>query len=117
MAAAIELVLDCADLDAQAAFWAATLGYEPVGTAGQYRALAPPAGQTGPRLILQQVPEPRITKNRMHLDVLTDDVAAEADRLVALGARARGDAFEEHGYHWQPLADPEGNEFCVCACR
>jgi predicted enzyme related to lactoylglutathione lyase len=116
MAAAIELVLDCADLETQARFWAAALGYEPVGTAGQYRALAPPAGQTGPRLILQQVPEPRTTKNRMHVDVLTDDVAAEADRLLGLGARVRGDVLEEHGYRWLPMADPEGNEFCVCAC-
>lgn len=116
MAAAIELVLDCADPERQSAFWAAALGYEPVGAAGQYRALAPPAGASGPRLILQQVPEPRRAKNRMHLDVLTDDVASEVQRLVGLGARIVGDVIEEHGHRWRPMADPEDNEFCVCAC-
>jgi len=116
MSAAIELVLDCADLEAQATFWAAALGYEPVGAAGQYRLLLPPAGATGPRFILQQVPEPRTAKNRMHLDIVTDDVAGDVDRLVALGAEPRGDLIEEHGHRWLPMADPEGNEFCVCAC-
>jgi hypothetical protein len=116
MAAGIELVLDCVDPARQAAFWAAALGYEPAGAAGQYQALAPPAGTPGPRLILQRVPEPRVAKNRMHLDVITDDVTGEVDRLVALGARVVGDVIEEHGYRWRPMADPEGNEFCVCAC-
>jgi len=116
MSAAIELVLDCADLEAQATFWAAALGYEAVGAAGQYRLLAPPAGATGPRFILQQVSEPRTAKNRMHLDILTDDVTGDVDRLVALGAESRGEVIEEHGHRWIPMADPEGNELCVCAC-
>ena len=116
MVAAIELVLDCADLDRQARFWAAALGYEPFVSAGQYRALTAPAGASGPKLILQQVPESRTAKNRMHLDVITDDVETAAARLVVLGAHRRGDAIAEHGHRWIPMADPEGNEFCVCAC-
>jgi hypothetical protein len=52
----------------------------------------------------------------MHLDVVTDDVAGEVDRLVALGARVVGEVIEEHGHRWRPMADPEDNEFCVCAC-
>lgn len=115
--ARIQLVLDCADPDKLARFWAAALGYERVGDAGQYVALAPAAGAEGPPLLLQQVPEARAAKNRMHLDVLADDVDAEVARLAALGARAVSDAIAEHGHQWVPMVDPEGNEFCVCnAC-
>ena len=116
MAAAIELVLDCADPVRQAAFWAAALGYELVGAAGQYHMLAPPSGESGPPLMLQQVAEPRRSKNRMHLDVMTDDVEGEVDRLVSLGARIAGEIVEELGHRWRPMADPEDNEFCVCSC-
>ena len=109
----LDIVLDCADADAQAEFWAGALRYELLGAAGQYRVLAPPAGEDGTKLLLQQVDDPKTSKNRMHFDLLARDVHAEADRLVALGAR-RGDDFEEHGHRWVAMRDPEGNEFCVC---
>jgi hypothetical protein len=54
------------------------------------------------------VPEPKTVKNRVHLDVTTDDL----DDLVAHGAtvlRAKGDG----GLAWTVLADPDGNEFCA----
>jgi hypothetical protein len=114
--AAIELVLDCADVDAQATFWAAALDYAPRGAAGQYRSLVPADGRPGPALILQCVPEARAAKNRMHLDVLADDLEAETARLEGLGARRVRDVVVEHGHRWIPMTDPEGNEFCVCAC-
>ncbi len=63
-----------------------------------------------PRLWFQRVPEPKVVKNRVHLDVRADDVAAEVARLVALGATRVDDV---------PigdlvvLRDPEGNELCV----
>jgi predicted enzyme related to lactoylglutathione lyase len=114
--AAIELVLDCADLDAQATFWAAALGYVSRGAAGQYRALMPAEGQPGPALILQRVDEPRVTKNRMHLDIMTADLDTEVARLEALGARRARDPIDEHGHRWIPMTDPEGNEFCICVC-
>jgi predicted enzyme related to lactoylglutathione lyase len=114
--AAIELVLDCADVDAQATFWGAALDYVPRGAAGQYRYLVPAEGRPGPALILQGVPEARVTKNRMHLDVIADDLEAETARLEALGACRVRDPIAEHGHRWIPMTDPEGNEFCVCAC-
>jgi predicted enzyme related to lactoylglutathione lyase len=114
--AAIELVLDCADVDAQATFWRAALDYVPRGAAGQYLALVPAEGRSGPPLILQGVPEARASKNRMHLDIITDDLEAETTRLEALGAQRVRDAIAEHGYRWIPMTDPEGNEFCICAC-
>ncbi len=113
--ATIELVLDCADLDVQAAFWIATLGYELRAAARQYRALVAPDGETGPHLILQAAPEPRAATSRLHLTVLVADVDAEADRLVAFGARRLGAAAEGYDHRWVPMADPEGNEFRLCS--
>ena len=108
------LVLDCADPEALAAFWAPALGYTNVGGAGSYVMLLPADGD-GPQLLLQRVPEPKAGKNRMHLDVHVADIATEAQRLQALGAtRVAAEQVEEHGMHWFLMADPEGNEFCIC---
>jgi predicted enzyme related to lactoylglutathione lyase len=112
--AALELVLGCADLDTQATFWAATLGYELHAQARQYRALVAPDGEDGPPLILQGAPEPAATPSRLHLTVLVADVDGEVDRLVALGARRVGPPAEGFGHRWVPMADPEGNEFRLC---
>ena len=112
--ARIELVLDCADPDRMLSFWTAALRYRHEATAANYRSLVPVDGE-GPKLILQGVAEPRTGKNRMHVDILAPDIETEAARLVALGAvRARRDPVEEHGTRWIVMADPEGNEFCVC---
>ena len=108
------LVLDCADPERLAEFWAETLGYTNVGSAGAYVALYPRQG-TGPKLLLQRVTEPKATKNRMHLDIEVPDIEAEADRLSRLGAqRVSDDTCSEHGSTWILMADPEGNEFCIC---
>lgn len=66
------------------------------------------AGPGCPRLYFQEVPEPKSVKNRVHLDLRTDDVEAEVTRLVALGA-----AELHRSGTWVTLSDPEGNEFCV----
>jgi predicted enzyme related to lactoylglutathione lyase len=108
------LVLDCADPETLAEFWAPALGYTSVGSAGSYVMLLPVEGD-GPQLLLQRVAEAKATKNRMHLDIHVADISAEAERLIALGARRlRTDSLEEHGTSWFLMADPEGNEFCVC---
>jgi predicted enzyme related to lactoylglutathione lyase len=114
MTARMGLVLDCSDPEALAAFWGPALGYTNVGSAGSYVMLLPAEGD-GPQLLLQRVIEAKAVKNRMHLDIHVSDIGAEADRLAALGARRLAtDAFEEHGVHWFLMADPEGNEFCIC---
>jgi predicted enzyme related to lactoylglutathione lyase len=110
----IGLVLDCADPERLAAFWAPALGYVNVGAAGSYVALFPD-GAPGPKLLLQKVAEPKTVKNRMHFDIEVADIEAEAERLVSLGAtRVSADAMREHGSSWVLMSDPEGNEFCVC---
>ena len=108
------LVLDCADPLALADFWAPALAYVSVGEVGSYVALFP-SGRPGPKLLLQRVSEPRVAKNRMHLDIEVPDIETEATRLVALGAsRVQDETLSEHGSTWILMADPEGNEFCIC---
>lgn len=109
------LVLDCADPEALASFWAAALGYRVLGSAGTYTLLLPPDGEPGFELVLQQVPEAKRDKLRMHLDIHTADIEPEAARLVELGARrVQAAQLGEHGHCWILMEDPEGNEFCVC---
>jgi predicted enzyme related to lactoylglutathione lyase len=110
----IGLVLDCADPEALAEFWAPALDYVSAGTFGSYVALFP-NGRPGPKLLLQRVEEPKSVKNRMHFDIEVPDIEAEAARLVALGATKVCDApCSEHGSTWLLMTDPEDNEFCVC---
>ena len=112
--AQLGLVLDCADPERLAEFWAPALGYVNLGAAGSYVALFP-NGAPGPKLLLQQVAEPKTVKNRMHFDIEVADIQAEAVRLVALGATRVGEGpCTEHGSTWLLMSDPEGNEFCVC---
>src|SRR5690606_37578832 len=87
-------------------------------------ALEDPDG-AGPRIFFQQVPEDKVAKNRLHLDVRAAPgqegqermatLEAECDRLVALGAR-RLQRFEPEApvsLGFIVMADPEGNEFCL----
>jgi predicted enzyme related to lactoylglutathione lyase len=113
MAATLGLVLDCADPDKLAEFWSAAIGYTTLGGAGSYLLLVDESGQQ-PKLLLQRVGEPKSGKNRMHFDIETPLVDDEVARLEALGATRAEDPRVEHGARWVVMADPEGNEFCVC---
>ena len=109
----ISMVLDCRDPKSLASFWAGALDYVDVGSVDNYTLLMPRS--TGPQLLLQRVAEPKSAKNRMHLDIHVTDIEAEATRLEGLGAtRTAGQPVSEHGHSWVLMADPEGNEFCVC---
>ena len=68
----------------------------------------------GRLMLFQSVPESKLVKNRMHLDLHfgLDRIEAEADRLERLGAKRLGTG-EEGPSRWIVMADPEGNEFCV----
>jgi hypothetical protein len=108
-----EVVIDCADHGAVVDFWAAAFGYERRDVNEQYVALVPPSRELGrPPILFQKVPEPKVVKNRVHLDLRGDSMSAEVARLGGLGAtsvaqRALG------SIKWTVMADPEGNEFCV----
>jgi len=69
---------------------------------------------TRPHLILQQVPEGKVVKNRAHLDLHVPDIAAARDRFLGLGAGLLQEEPNCLGSHcWYLMADPQGNEFCV----
>jgi hypothetical protein len=63
-------------------------------------------------VLLQRTDDQKVSKERMHLDLETDDVEAEVRRLEALGA-VRWDHQQERGYDFWVMRDPWGNEFCV----
>ena len=79
-------VLDCADPDALADFWAAALRFDRRPYTPPYARVYDPSGRW-PDLLLQRVPEAKAAKNRVHLDLQVLDAAPEVARLVALGAR------------------------------
>jgi predicted enzyme related to lactoylglutathione lyase len=113
------VVQDCLDPRALIGFWQATTGWTVLRTEDSYATLAAPDGAPGPRLELIRVEDPKVVKNRWHLDVAPwsgDDQAAEVARLKALGA-TDADIGQGPGLPWVVLADPEGNEFCVLSPR
>ncbi|MFC9253606.1 VOC family protein [Amycolatopsis thailandensis] len=106
------ITIDCADPRALAAFWTKALGVEvDQDYEGEFLILRPKA-EAGPVFAFQRVPEPRTTKNRVHMDFQTEDRQKEVERLTALGAK-KLDEHEMPGIAWTVLADPAGNEFCV----
>ena len=110
--ATVTVTLDCSDIESQARFWSDALGYQEIGRSGQYIGLGPGPGIL--KFVLQSVSEAKAGKNRMHLDLWVADIDAEAARLEAIGAkRVQDEPFDEHGFRWYALVDPEGNEFCV----
>ena len=109
------VTLDCADPEGLAGFWAEALHYRPNPFHPPYLTLTDPQRKS-PELVLQRVPEPKRGKNRMHLDLFVNDIEDEAQRLQRLGARRlSAEPFTgSTGDRWIVMADPEGNEFCVC---
>jgi predicted enzyme related to lactoylglutathione lyase len=108
----VDIVIDCGDPDSLADFWAEALGYAKAFAHEQYWVLLPPVREHPP-VILQRVPEAKTAKARIHFDLRVPDIEAEAQRLEALGAR-RIDIGQGESPGWITMADPEGNEFCVC---
>ena len=108
--------VDCTDADALAHFWGAVLGRQVAdgATAENAVLLANDEPGSGPRLAFHRVPEAKVVKNRLHLDLVSDRLFAETERLVNLGAQKLRDV--EHGdARWTTFADIEGNEFDVVA--
>jgi catechol-2,3-dioxygenase len=110
-----DIVVDCADAELLAGFWAAVLGYRVFDR--DETGVAIRGAPTSPDLLFIRVPEGKAAKNRMHFDVCPTDrgQAEELDRLLALGAR-RSERIVGSG-SWIVLEDPEGNEFCLMSKR
>jgi hypothetical protein len=137
----VQIVFDCADPAALAAFWAEALGYivqpPPDGYASwedllremgvpedqwtSRSAVIDPEGK-GSRVYFQRVPEGKSVKNRVHLDIRAAPGAAGDERLQRLAEEVRRlselgaeqiRVVDEMGEHWIVMRDPEGNEFCL----
>lgn len=116
MVVRIEIGIDCETPERLAPFWADALGYAigDMDGAGTYLDLVPPEANM-PVVYLQKVPEPKTVKNRLHIDLMTSDPEEAIGRLISLGATRVGTPMSgSEGGWWQVMADPEGNEFCVC---
>ena len=120
-----ELSVDCADPAALARFWADALDYVvldedpdlveigPAGRADEELLAEVRSGPVAPTIFFARVPEEKVVKNRLHLDLspIDSDRDTEVTRLEALGARRTELAPPDST--WVVMLDPEGNEFCV----
>ena len=109
-----EVVIDCADPEALAIFWAQVLGGEPIKRDEAWWYILPPRWT---QLSFQKVPEVKAVKNRLHLDVLVEDLAAATLQAQELGAHCIGDVRHAEPGTFQVLLDPEGNEWCLVVPR
>ncbi|MFB7513263.1 VOC family protein [Streptomyces sp. NPDC056144] len=137
----VQITFDCADPERVARFWCEVLGYvapePPEGfdswdaynatlapeERGAWFACSDPTG-AGPRLYFQRVPEGKVAKNRVHVDVRAGKglvgqerlttLEAECERLVALGATHLKTLYaDEENESCINMQDVEGNEFCL----
>ena len=138
MATRFDLTFDCVDGARLGEFWKLALGYEdepppaPFATREEWLAsygatvddgpqaawLRDPAG-VGPRLSLLPVPEPKVAKNRLHIDVRVAGEGSPAERWARITEKveqlqgAGATVLASFDGHHVVMADPEGNEFCV----
>jgi hypothetical protein len=141
MGGQMQVAIDCADPTRLAQFWAQVLAYElenppsghsswddfsqEVGEPGErWSALVDPDG-LDPRVLFHRVPEGKVVKNRLHLDVWVGGVRgtpkelrrplvdAEVGRLLRVGATHVRTDDDETDY-FAVMRDPERNEFCIC---
>jgi hypothetical protein len=106
------VTFDAADPRRLAAFWSEVTGYTAVMEREDFVALQAPDKRGVRRILFFQVPEPKVAKSRMHVDLASRDPGAEVERLVALGATKIEDR-QGNGTSWTVMLDPEGNEFCI----
>jgi predicted enzyme related to lactoylglutathione lyase len=111
------IVVDCADPDRQATFWAGISGWQRVSADDTLVRLRSP-DQAGPYLELMRSADPKTVKYRLHLDVAPqpgeDQEAAVAAAIEAGASRAD---IGQGEVTWTVMADPEGGEFCVLSPR
>jgi hypothetical protein len=109
------LCIDTGDPARIASFWQSALGWRRTYESDDEVVLEPPEGSpedgVAPDLLLLRVPEGKVVKNRLHLDLRPGDQAAEVARLEALGARRV--SIGQGEVSWVVMADPDSNEFDV----
>jgi predicted enzyme related to lactoylglutathione lyase len=111
----VRLCIDANDVDRVSEFWAELLGYrvrETDGSTDSWRHLEPSSFAL-PKLTIQPVPEGKTVKNRLHLDIFVDDPEPWIEQCIALGGTKLWRS-EDPDDWFQVIADPEGNELCIC---
>jgi len=106
-------VFDCADVALLANFWANVLGADDAQIRSDDWAIVRDPAPGGVTVAFQRVPEGKVAKNRVHLDIWSTDIEGDTARLVALGATAVGVIMSDEAGSFQILLDPEQNEFCL----
>lgn len=108
------IIIDVADLDRAAAFWSAMLGEQAGERRGMYQTIgsAPWDPSPCPTVVLQQVPEPKVGKARIHVDFEVQDVDEAMSFVESLGGR-EVETISEDDWTMIIAADTEGNEFCL----
>jgi predicted enzyme related to lactoylglutathione lyase len=129
------VTIDCADPAALARFWAEVLDYKVTFEEGDEVVIEPKAVKpsfgiadghdrvgapaqswvSGGALLFIKVPDEKVVKNRIHLDLNPTDQKAEVERVKGLGATHVD--IGQSNVPWVVLADPEGNEFCILTPR
>ena len=112
------LTIDCHDPKLLGEFWGEVLGWQVTHESDTEFVVEPPAGSplqnVAPDILFLKVPDKKVVKNRLHLDLRPDDRDAEVDRIKKLGAvNVEIGQSQDPNVTWVVLADPEGNEFCV----
>ena len=107
------IVIDAHDLPGLARFWTQALGWK-ILSERENEIVIGTAENAPVGICFMPVTDPKIVKNRVHIDLTSGaaDRDQEIDRLLALGAR-HADIGQTGAESWTVLADPEGNEFCV----
>jgi predicted enzyme related to lactoylglutathione lyase len=109
------IVIDSVSPDELARFWCALLDVQVDGNIGEGQFIVLSATAEGLVAGFQQVPEAKSGKNRLHLDLVVEDLDASTAEIEGLGGKwlEPGRTRELEGFRWRCMADPEGNEFDI----
>jgi Glyoxalase-like domain len=103
---------DCVDPQRVARLWGSLLGREPGPSQDGWVYLGD-RSDAQPRLVFQPVPEPKVGKVRIHVDVTVDEIEEAIELVTALGGRFTGERHDCAEGAVVVMADPEGHEFCL----
>lgn len=113
----LNVTFDCSGAASMARFWSEVTRWPRTkeGMPGNPFWLVGASDGSTPRLVFVEVPEAKVVKNRVHLDLMPGNrsQAEEVARIESLGGRVLDDRRRASPGGWVVMADPEGNEFCV----
>ena len=107
------ITIDANDAERLADFWSAVLGTQRSVEVDDGRFIFLDGRDGLPVVCIQRVPEPKVGKTRIHLDLAVEDLVAATERIVALGGAWDGHDLELESFRWRTMTDPEGTEFDI----